>query len=180
MIFEALPLQGAYRIELEKRVDDRGFFARSFCAEEFAANGLQTNWPQMNVSYSAKAGTLRGLHFQSGPEPEVKVLRCVCGSIFDVIVDLRSDSRTFGKWHGEHLNSENRTQLYIPSGFAHGFQSLTDDTELQYFHSAPYAPNQEGGLDPFDDDLNIPWPLVVSEMSNRDRSHASLKDIVPL
>lgn len=180
MKFLPLPLDGAYRIEMERRGDERGFFARAFCIEEFAAQGLETNWAQCNISFSAQAGTVRGLHFQRPPMAEVKLVRCVRGAIWDVIVDLRSGSPTFGRWHGERLDDDNRSMVYIPHGFAHGFQTLTSDVEMLYFHSASYSPAHEGGLRWNDHSVAIEWPLALTEQSQRDAGFPDLKSLEPI
>ncbi len=169
MIFTALPLAGAYLIDLEKRGDTRGFFARYFCQQEFASHGLETNIQQINTSFSQPRGTLRGLHFQRLPHAEVKVVRCISGAVWDVIVDIRYGSDTYGQWYGTQLDSENRTMMYVPRGFAHGFFTLTDDSEVLYLVSATYSPESEGTLR-WDDTLHgIQWPgkpVVISEKDN--------------
>ena len=180
MKFTPLPLAGAYRVEPEPRGDDRGFFARMFCAEEFAAHGLAATWTQCNMSYSAQEGTLRGLHFQRPPAAETKLVRCTRGAVFDVIVDLRLGSPTFGKWHGERLDDQTRAMICVPEGFAHGFQTLTGAVEMLYFHSASYSAPHEGGLRWDDPHLDIPWPRPVSDISPRDRAFPSLDDLEPI
>ncbi len=180
MIFTPLALDGAFRIELEKREDARGFFARLFCAEEFARHGLESRWVQMNTSLSRCPGTVRGLHFQRPPAAEAKVIRCMRGAIFDVIVDLRKGSGSFGKWVGVDINQANRSMVYVPKGFAHGFQTLEPDTELLYLHSAPYAAAHEGGLHYADADLAIRWPREVTEVSARDATHPGLAQTDPI
>lgn len=168
MKFHETPLLGAYLIELEKRGDDRGFFARFFCKQEFAAAGLETDFVQVNNSLSARKGTLRGLHYQLPPAGEVKLVRAVKGALFDVIVDLRGGSPTFGKWFGAELNSDNRTMMYVPRGFAHAFITLTDDVEALYMVSAYYSPENERGLRYDDPALDIQWPLLPVEISDKD------------
>ncbi|WP_299669702.1 dTDP-4-dehydrorhamnose 3,5-epimerase [uncultured Ruegeria sp.] len=180
MRFDPLPILGAWRISLERKGDARGFFARLFCADEFAAHGLDTDWVQMNTSFSAQSGTLRGFHFQRPPAAETKLVRCLQGAIFDVIVDLRTGSPGFGKWYGLELTAENRDMLYIPKGIAHGFQTLVPDTELLYFHSARYNPDHERGLRYDDPHLAIPWPRSVSELSTRDAAHPDLTQVEPI
>src|SRR3972149_5142793 len=140
MLSREIGLPGAYLIELEKRGDDRGFFARMFCQREFADRGLVSDFVQVNDSLSAERGTLRGLHYQLPPHAETKVVRCVRGAIWDCILDLRPQSTTFGKWFGAELSAENRHMMYIPQGFAHGFISLTSDAEAIYFVDQFYAP----------------------------------------
>lgn len=175
-----MPLAGAFRVELEPRGDARGFFARLFCAEEFAARGLATRWVQCNTSLTAQTGTLRGLHFQYPPLAETKLLRCMRGAIFDVIVDLRAGSPTFGCWHGERLDDQNRTMICAPEGFAHGFQTLSHDVEMLYFHSAPYSAVHEGGLRWDDATVAVNWPLPVTEMSARDAAFPTLDQLEPI
>ena len=170
MKFVPTPLCGAYLIELEKRGDHRGFFARFFCEQEFAASGLETRFVQVNNSLTAGAGTLRGMHFQLPPAAEVKVVRCIRGALHDVIIDLRADSPTYLKWFGADLSAENRAMMYVPRGFAHGFITLVDDTEALYLVSAPYAPELERGVRFDDPSFGISWPLAPTEMSAKDRA----------
>ena len=170
MKFHETPLNGAYLIELERRGDDRGFFARFFCEKEFAAAGAETRFVQINNSLSARKGTLRGMHYQLAPSAEVKVVRCLKGSLYDVIADLRPDSPTFGQWFGAELNSENRLMMYVPRGCAHGLLTLADDTEALYLVSDSYAPDRERGMR-FDDPwLGIEWPIAPVEISPKDRA----------
>jgi dTDP-4-dehydrorhamnose 3,5-epimerase len=178
--FTELPLKGAYTIDLDKREDDRGFFARYWCKNEFAKFGLDTNIVQINNSLSKTKGTIRGLHFQRPPKAETKIIRCFKGSIWDVIIDIRLDSPTYGEWYGYELNEENRTMMYVPKGFAHGFQTLVDDVELLYLHSEFYSKNNEAGLFYNDEDIAIDWPLSVTEITSRDKSHPKLRDIEPI
>ena len=180
MKFTPLPLAGAYRIDLEPRGDERGFFARLFCTQEFEAHGLNAQWAQCNTSFSSERGVLRGLHFQRPPMAEVKFLRCLRGAIFDVIVDLREGSPTFGCWHGERLDDANRAMIYAPQGFAHGFQTLTDGVEMLYFHSAPYSAAHEGGLRWNDPDVGVEWPLPVTTISPRDAAFPCLENLEPI
>lgn len=177
MKFTPLSMAGAFRVDVEKREDERGFFARVFCAHEFADHGLETTFVQMNTSVTRKAGSVRGMHFQRPPKAEVKFIRCVRGAVFDVIVDLREGSPTFGRWQGTELTGDNRAMLYVPGGFAHGFQTLADDTELLYLHSEFYSPEHEGGLRFDDPDVGIVWPLPIAEMSPRDRQHPFLSQV---
>jgi len=174
MIFNKTPLEGAYTIDLEKRGDDRGFFARMFCQNEFAAAGLETNFVQVNNSLSTKAGVLRGMHYQLPPFSEVKVVRCVRGSLWDFIVDLRPDSPTFKQWFGAELSAENRTMMYVPRGFGHGFITLTDDTEAMYLVSAFYGPEQERGVRYDDPAIGVQLPIEPSEISAKDASWPDL------
>lgn len=176
MIFNQTPLQGAYTIDLEKRGDDRGFFARVFCINEFSARGLETNFVQINNSSSGKRGTLRGMHYQLPDAAEVKVVRCIKGSLFDVIVDLRPDSPTFKKWFGAELSADNRRMMYVPRGFAHGFITLTDDAEAFYLVSAFYAPENERGLRYNDPAIGIEWPIPPTEVSEKDAKWPDLDE----
>lgn len=180
MKFEPLPLSGACEIDIERRGDDRGFFARFFCTETFAGQGLNTNWVQMNLSFSAACGTLRGLHFQRPPHAEVKLIRALSGQAHDVIVDLRAGSATYGQHCAVRLCSQRRNAIYVPAGFAHGFQTLSDDVELQYFHSAAHAPESEGGVHALDPALGIAWPLPPRQMSPRDQALAPLAACDPI
>jgi dTDP-4-dehydrorhamnose 3,5-epimerase len=166
--FLPTPLKGAYLIELEKRGDDRGFFARFFCEREFHEAGLEARFVQMNNSLSTKAGTLRGLHYQLAPAAEVKVVRCISGAIFDAIVDIRPDSPTFGRWFGAELTSENRLMMYVPRGFAHAVLTLRSDTEILYMVSAFYSPENERGLRWNDPRFSIQWPCAPTEISPKD------------
>lgn len=177
MKFTQLPLSGTYLVEPEKKGDERGFFARCFCAKEFGEMSLNTNWPQINNSLSSKAGTLRGLHFQLEPSAEVKLVRCVQGSMWDVIVDIRPQSPTFGQWYAHELTHDNRLMMYVPKGFAHGFQSMTDNCEIIYLVSEPYNSNLERNILWNDPNVNILWPSIPTEISDRDRSAPSLQDI---
>jgi dTDP-4-dehydrorhamnose 3,5-epimerase len=168
MKFHPTPLKGAYTIEPERRGDDRGFFARVFCQNEFIQAGLSPLIVQVNNSLSANKGTLRGLHYQLAPKAEVKIVRCVCGAMWDLIVDLRPDSPTFAKWFGAELNAENRLMMYVPKGFAHAILTLSDDAEAFYMVSEFYAPEQERGLRWNDPKFNIDWPIEPSEVSPKD------------
>jgi dTDP-4-dehydrorhamnose 3,5-epimerase len=170
MKFVPTPLPGAYLIELEKRGDDRGFFARLFCEKEFAAAGLEHRFVQINNSLSGSKGTLRGLHYQLAPAAEVKLMRCLRGAIFDVILDLRTGSPTFGRWFGAELSAANRTMMYVPRGFAHGLLTLCDDTEVLYPVSAFYAPQLERGIRFNDPRFDIAWPIQPEEVSEKDRN----------
>ncbi|RVT93569.1 dTDP-4-dehydrorhamnose 3,5-epimerase [Sphingomonas crocodyli] len=168
MIFRETTLKDAWVIEPELRGDERGSFARTMCKAEFAARGLATDYVQQNMSVSATAGTVRGMHFQRAPFTEAKLVRCVRGRILDVIVDMRSGSPTYLKHEGFELSAENHRQLYVPPGFAHAFQTLVDDIEVSYLVSAPYTPDAEGGVRYSDPLLDIQWPLPVSVISDKD------------
>jgi dTDP-4-dehydrorhamnose 3,5-epimerase len=168
MKFAATPLSGAYVIDAQRAEDERGFFARAFCAEEFAAHGLAAPVNQCSISFNARKGTLRGLHFQAVPHAEDKLVRCTSGAIFDVIVDLRSGSPTARQWFGTELTALNHRSLYIPQGFAHGFISLADRTEVLYMISVPYAADFARGLRWNDPALGIRWPMEPVVISARD------------
>ncbi|HZD52651.1 MAG TPA: dTDP-4-dehydrorhamnose 3,5-epimerase [Woeseiaceae bacterium] len=170
MRFSKTELCGAWLIEPTPARDDRGFFARTFCVKEFKEHGLTTRFVQHNASQSAKRGTLRGMHFQSAPHGEVKVVTCLKGAIWDVIIDLRPRSPTYRRWRGFELTVANRQQLYVPKGFAHGFQTLCDDVEVGYLISAFYAPAAASGLRHDDPAFAIGWPLPVSTISEKDRT----------
>jgi dTDP-4-dehydrorhamnose 3,5-epimerase len=159
-------------------VDDRGSFARVFCREEFAAAGLSPDVAQVNLSTNARAGTLRGLHLQTGDAAEAKLVRCIRGSLFDVLVDVRPGSPTYLSWYGVELSADNRLALLVPEGCAHGFQTLEDDTEALYQVSVPYTPGAEAGLRFDDPALGIDWPLPVSTISDKDRSWPLLAQAV--
>jgi len=164
------PLAGLKVVQRKPIRDARGYFSRFFCAEEFRQAGLNSRIAQINHSHSKIAGTVRGMHYQLPPHAETKFVSCIRGEIFDVAVDLRRNSPTFLQWHGEILSAENQRSLLIPEGFAHGFQTLTEDCELLYLVSAAYAPTAEGGVNALDPMLKIEWPLPVTEMSEKDRS----------
>ena len=168
MRFEETPLKGAFVIELDRHGDERGFFARVFCEDEFKSAGLSTKYVQVNDSLSAAKGTLRGLHYQLEPHTETKLVRCIKGALYDVIVDIRPNSDTFGHHFKVELSSENRRMLYVPRGFAHGFQTVEDDTEALYFVDAAYAPKAERGLRWDDPALGIAWPMEPTVMSQKD------------
>jgi len=170
LIFKKTSLDGAYLIELEKKIDERGFFARVFDVAELKKHSLDSTIVQCNVSLTKKKGTLRGLHYQKSPSEETKILRCTRGKLFSVIIDLRPNSSTFKKWHGKILSQDDYTLRYIPKGFANGIQSLKDDTEIFYLVSEFYNPSAEGGIHWNDPDFNIKWPLPVSNISEKDDS----------
>lgn len=168
MIFTETPLVDAYLIELERRGDDRGFFARAFCAREFAGQGLVTGFVQANLSLSRDPGTLRGMHFQHAPAQETKLVRCVAGALYDVIVDNRPDSPTYLQSFGAELSAENGRALYVPKGFAHGFQTLAPDTMASYMVDEYYSPAAESGYRHDDPALGIDWPRAVTVISDKD------------
>jgi dTDP-4-dehydrorhamnose 3,5-epimerase len=172
MIFTPLEIAGAYRIDPVKIGDERGFFARIFCAEEFAAHGLSAHWKQMNTSFSARRGTLRGLHFQRPPAAEAKLVRCLGGAMYDVLVDLRAGSNTFGRWTALELTPRTGAMVYIPEGVAHGFQRFARIPKCCTAIPPPISASiTKGGLCFDDRTVGIAWPLPVSTISERDRSH---------
>lgn len=170
------PIQGLFCLETTPFIDNRGSFARIFCQDELKAHGLNTQIAQMNMSLTKQKGAVRGLHFQHPPHAEIKIVRCLAGACFDVAVDLRQGSPTFLKWHGEILTPENGKALYIPKGFAHGFQALNEDTQLLYLHSEFYTPKSEGALRYDDPLLHIKWNLPICDLSERDKSHPHLDE----
>ena len=172
MIFVEAPLLGAFVIDLEPLCDERGFFARTWCQREFEARGLETRLAQCSVSFNTRAGTLRGLHYQAAPYEEVKVVRCTAGAVFDVIVDLRAGSATFARSYSVILSSANKRLLYIPRGFAHGFQTLEDGTEVAYQMSEFHHPEYARGVRWNDPAFGITWPTTGSRiMSGRDQTY---------
>jgi len=171
-----LPLAGLFRVQRQPLVDERGFFARLFCADELAGAGWTAPIAQINQSYTALKGTVRGMHYQKPPHAEMKLVTCLRGEVLDVAVDLRQGSPTFLHWHAEHLSADNGSALLIPPGFAHGFQALTDHAELLYCHSAAYAPTAEAGLHPADPRLAIAWPLPLGPLSPRDAGQSALTE----
>ena len=173
---EETPLAGLRCVVRQFRGDGRGFLSRLFCAEEFAPFFGDRRIEQINVTFTGEVGVVRGLHFQYPPQSEMKLVCCLRGEVWDVAVDLRAGSPTFLRWHAERLSGENGRCLLIPEGFAHGFQTLSADVELLYLHTAAYAPDAEGGLNPLDARLGISWPLAISNLSDRDRSHALLDE----
>jgi dTDP-4-dehydrorhamnose 3,5-epimerase len=171
MIFHPTPLSGAFLIELEKRGDERGFFARMFCRREFAEKGLTTDFVQINNSLSATKGTLRGMHYQLSPAAETKLVRCVRGALYDSILDLRPGSPTFGRSFGAELTADNRLMMYVPRGFAHGFLTLEDSCEALYLVDGFYTPEKERGVRWNDPTFGIEWPTEPVTVSDKDRNH---------
>jgi dTDP-4-dehydrorhamnose 3,5-epimerase len=169
VIFHPTPIEGAFLIETEPVVDERGFFARTFCRDEFARNGLDPCVAQCAVSFNARSGTLRGMHLQTPPHEEAKLVRCTRGAIHDVLLDLRRDSAAFGRWWAVELNAEQGRLVYVPEGVAHGFQTLEPDTEVSYQMSRAYAPEAATGVRWDDPAVGIEWPLEVTSISTRDR-----------
>lgn len=171
MKFTPTPIQGAFLVDIEPRGDERGMFARTFCEREFSAQGLETVFVQANASFSADRGTLRGMHYQLAPVQEVKLIRCVRGALWDVILDLRPESPSFGQWFGADLTQDNRRAMYVPKGAAHGFITLEDATEAAYMVTSPYSPDLERGVRWDDSRFGIQWPLAPTVVSDRDKSH---------
>ena len=171
MIFTETKLKGSSIIEPERLEDERGFFARTWCKQEFESYGLNPNLVQCSISFSKKKATLRGMHYQAAPNEEAKLVRCTSGAIYDVIVDLRSDSKTFKQWISVELTSENRKMIYIPEGFAHGFLTLEDNTEVFYQMSEFYAPESARGVRWNDSAFSISWPIDVKVISDKDKNY---------
>lgn len=177
MIFTETKLKGAFIIDLERREDERGFFARAFCQNEFTAHGLKPVIAQANIAFNKRKGTLRGMHFQFPPHPETKLVRATRGAILDIIVDLRPESPTYLQHVEVELTADNHRALYVPERFAHGYQALEDATETSYQVGEFYAPGTEGGLSPFDPRLGLKWPLPVSVISPKDAAWAPLDQV---
>lgn len=171
MIFLPTNLRGACIIDPQRLEDDRGFFARTFCREEFAAHGLKADFAQCNISFNVRKGTLRGMHYQDKPHEEAKLVRCTRGSIFDVIVDIRKESATYRQWISTKLTADDRRMLYIPEGFAHGFQTLEDGSEVFYQMSEMYRPECARGIRWNDPVIDIAWPLPNPIISARDAGY---------
>ncbi len=176
MILRELPVEGPRLIELERHEDDRGFFARTYCREELAAAGIDFPVVQANLSYNRRAGTLRGMHYQTAPCEEAKIVRCVRGSIHDVVVDLRPSSPTLGRHATADLTADNRLALYVPPGFAHGFQTLEPNSDVSYLMSSAYAPGHAAGFRYDDPDVAIRWPLDVAAISDNDLALPSFRE----
>lgn len=174
--FTRTPISGLVVVERQRLGDHRGFLSRLFCAEAFREAGVALLIAQINQTLTHELGSVRGLHFQHAPYCEDKVVTCIRGEIFDVAVDLRRGSETFLEWYGVILSEENSLSLLIPQGFAHGFQTLSDDCELVYLHSTPYVPAAEGAVNACDPTLAVHWPLPITEMSDRDRGHPYLSE----
>lgn len=180
MNFLSTRFESAWLIEPDRHEDERGFFARTWCQREFEEHGLNPNLVQCNVSFNIKQGTLRGMHFQAAPDEEAKVVRCTQGSIFDVIIDVRDGSPTFGEWQSFELSASNRTSLFVPKGFAHGFQTLVPETEVSYQMSDFFLSASARGIHYADRTLSIPWPMTPSAISDRDRSWPILSTVTSL
>jgi dTDP-4-dehydrorhamnose 3,5-epimerase len=174
MRFRETPLNGAFVVDLDRLEDERGFFARSFCEKEFSAQGLTSRFVQCNVSFNKRAGTLRGMHYQEAPHEEDKLVRCTMGAVYDIIVDIRPGSPTHLKSFGIELSAANRTALFIPHGFAHGFQTLRDDTEVFYQMSEFFHPGSARGLRWDDPALALRWPVAAPILSDKDRGYPLL------
>ncbi len=175
MIFTETALKGAFQVDIEPHRDDRGFFARSFCQREFSAIGLKTTVAQCNVSFNHKKGTIRGMHYQVAPKAEAKLVRCTRGAIYDVIIDLRPESATWCNWVAVDLTEDNSRMLYIPEGFAHGFQTITNDTEVFYQMFEFYSPEHARGVRWDDPTFRIGWPLPNPIISEKDKAYDPYK-----
>jgi dTDP-4-dehydrorhamnose 3,5-epimerase len=176
MIFNKTEFNGVYIIELEKKTDERGFFARAWDKKKFEEHGLNSKLIQCNISFNKKKGILRGMHYQIAPYEEAKLIRCTKGKIFDVVIDLRSKSNTFKQWFGIEISDENYKMLYVPEGFAHGFQTLEDNTEVFYQMSEMYMPDYVRGVRYNDEIFNIGWPITPTIISEKDRIYPSFKE----
>lgn len=177
MKFSRTTLPDVWLIELELREDERGFLARTYCENEFSEHDLNTRWPQCNLTLTRQRGMIRGMHFQAEPKPEIKLIRCATGAIFDVLIDVRRDSPTLGNWEAFGLSSENRRMLYVPGGFAHGFQCLTDNCEVFYQMSEFFVPELTRGVRWDDPQVGIRWPIANPILSDRDKSLPLLSEV---
>lgn len=175
MIFQELGLNGVYLVEPQLLRDERGFFARTYCEREFLEHNLNCKWAQCNVSFNKKRGTLRGMHYQVSPREEIKLIRCTRGAVYDVVIDIRPDSLTFCQWLAVELSEDNTKMLYVPQGFAHGFQTLKDDTELFYQMSQFFAPEYARGIRWDDELFKISWPVKEKIISDNDRKYQDYK-----
>jgi dTDP-4-dehydrorhamnose 3,5-epimerase len=173
---ESTPLDGLKIVQRQRLGDARGFLARLYCADELAEAGWHHAIAQINHTHTARRGTVRGMHFQHPPHAEVKLVSCLRGEVWDVALDVRAGSPTFLQWHAERLSGDNGRALWIPEGFAHGFQALSDDVDMLYLHTHAHAPAAEGGLHPLDTRLSIAWPLPITELSARDAGHPAIDD----
>lgn len=170
MRFEQTDMAGLFVVRPTRNVDERGYFARTFCADSFAREGLESLFPQSSLSFNARTGTVRGMHFQRAPNAETKLVRCTRGRIFDVVVDLRQEQPTYLQWRGFELSPDNGDALYIPEGFAHGFQTLEDNSEVAYAITPSFTPGFGDGVRWNDPDINVTWPLAISVISDRDEA----------
>lgn len=175
MTFNETILKGSFVIELEPFTDERGWFVRTFCKDEFSTIGHTKEWLQLNHSFTKQKGTIRGMHYQLPPFSEIKLVRCIAGAVYDVIIDLRKTSSTFLQYYGLEISAANKKMIYIPEGFAHGFQALSNDCELNYHHTAFYTPGAEGGIKYNDPLVNINWPLPIINISAKDSGYTALK-----
>ena len=178
MKFTPAALEGIWIIDPEPRCDERGFLARTYCEREFAVRGLNQRWVQQNHTLTRQCGSVRGMHWQAEPLPEIKLVRCLVGRVLDVVVDVRPTSPTFGQWHGEELSARDMRALYIPAGFAHGFQCLEDTCELLYLMSEFYEPDLTRGLRCDDPQVGVNWPLPIINLSPRDVARPCLQDLI--
>jgi dTDP-4-dehydrorhamnose 3,5-epimerase len=178
MIFTETKLKGAFIIDVKRLEDDRGFFGRSFCQKEFEAHGLSANVKQTNVSYNLKKGTLRGMHMQLAPNEESKLVRCTRGAIYDVIIDMRETSETYKQWIGVELTADNYRMLFVPEGFAHGFITLEDNTDVTYQVTEFYTPGAEQCIRWNDSEFNIKWPIEPVVISEKDQAHPDFEKIL--
>lgn len=169
--FHPTPIKDLWIVQRQPLEDDRGFFCRFFCAEEFKVVGMEKTIAQMNHTYTIKKGSVRGLHFQYPPHAECKIVSCLKGEVYDVAVDIRQNSPTFLQWHSEILSAENKKSLLIPEGFAHGFQTLAENCEMMYLHTAPFSGLSEAAINISDPKIGIHWPLPITDISDRDRQH---------
>jgi len=176
MKFTKTNISDLYIIEIEKKEDSRGYFARTFCKKEFASQDLQTDFVQSNIAHSDSKGTLRGMHYQKSPHSETKIVRCTRGSLYDIAIDLRPGSPTFKKWFGTELSDSGNKMLYIPKGFAHGYLTLQDKTEIQYMVSECYTPSSEKGVRYNDPAFNIKWPIEPKIISKKDKNWPDFKN----
>lgn len=176
MKFTETILKGSYVIDLNPFEDERGWFARTYCEQEFKKIGHLKKWVQLNHSFTKLKGSIRGMHYQLAPFSEIKLVRCIAGAVYDVIVDIRKNSPTFLNWFGVELSASNKKMIYIPEGFAHGFQTLSNDAELIYHHSEFYTPGVEGGLKFDDPNLKIEWQLDITNISERDKQHQLINE----
>lgn len=176
MTFSDTPLGGLILVQTEPVRDDRGEFVRTFCADEYASIRPGLRWVQTNISKTTGRGAVRGMHFQYAPAGEAKLIRCLRGEVFDVAVDVRVGSPTFLHWYGTYLSQDNQRELFLPEGFAHGFQVITDEAQLLYMHTTPWTPTLEGRIHPEDSRIDIAWPLPVAHLSDKDRSAKRLTD----
>jgi dTDP-4-dehydrorhamnose 3,5-epimerase len=174
MKFTPTSLKGVFIVDLQPYADSRGWFSRIYCKREFEEIGHTKEWVQLNHSFTNKKGAIRGMHYQLPPFSEIKMVRCIAGAVWDVVVDIREDSETFLQWTAAELSAENKKMIYIPEGFAHGFQTLQDNCELLYFHSNFYTAGSEGAIRYDDPAVGIKWPLPLTELSDRDRDHPLL------